>query len=551
MNEIKDIISKYMRFATTYRGEVQNLINSALPEIKNSFVNIYGEENREEINKRFANIEIIVSPFNMMSICSCAGEEIVEFLKKKYPDEEIFSGLYTYSFNPELNKELDEIRVLMEPLKELESQYSKSEQYIRDKVMAEELPKFLSFVREVLGNEVGYDADIINKIINKLVANPLDIQKINVFCSQNNTNNWLYMSQLVDGYNFLGIDVGNLICISKNLTDYTSEDFIADKNVLASLLLDDNVNRMVIPSESVHKIISYFNCFTKTVNNRVDAELYNEFFGIPPLGENLIGFSGIGSLFNYIGGYCEPCLIKNSIHSEVGSVVVINPYSIELSQIGGVLIHEINHALESYYDYSLENVYYLRSGWDTYGRNLGDHTRVEQVGEYRNLELFNEVINEKITLDVLNDLKFMSSNVIFSEYFGCLYNNAFFACDDFYNFYKEIIKKSRFSYDINILFDNIGKESFDKLTELFMLISEKVYSGDFVYEDVLKDFNAGIKTENTDFLGFVLSQVETILNQIKQNESLNVKTRGSINFYQILLLFSMIIVLFILMFFCL
>ena len=147
------------------------------------------------------------------------------------------------------------------------------------------------------------------------------------------------------------------------------------------------------------------------------------------------------------------------------------------------LIHELNHIFE----YTLlsidENIVEEISGWDLIKSRLASDSRepvntLAPEGEKRQYELLSEVVNELIAEKIT---KMMHDNGIYilddAEHYrnsgGCLYTRFENLIHDFLEEYWDLIIESRKNNNIHVLLDQIGKENFDELADLFTKVNER------------------------------------------------------------------------------
>ena len=134
-----------------------------------------------------------------------------------------------------------------------------------------------------------------------------------------------------------------------------------------------------------------------------------------------------------------------------------------------VIVHELNHLLESHIiSYTKEGCFHT-SGWNMNETHIQkNHCFSENNCPY---ELFNEVINERIAQDIsklmIENKMFAfdeAENVSFSNY--STYEIYFCLIEEFYKEYQEEIIESRFQGNLAILLAKIGQENFENMNYL-------------------------------------------------------------------------------------
>lgn len=134
-----------------------------------------------------------------------------------------------------------------------------------------------------------------------------------------------------------------------------------------------------------------------------------------------------------------------------------------------VIVHKLNHLLESHIiSYTKEGRFHT-SGWNRNETHIQkNHCFLENNCPY---ELFNEVINERIAQDIsklmIENKMFAfdeEENVSYSNY--STYEIYFCLIEEFYKEYQEEIIESRFQGNLAILLAKIGQENFENMNYL-------------------------------------------------------------------------------------
>lgn len=190
------------------------------------------------------------------------------------------------------------------------------------------------------------------------------------------------------------------------------------------------------------------------------------------------------------------------------------------------IIHELNHVIELSLTSIGENTYDAVCGWDivegTYNDTKQDADTINDR-KIRPYEMINEVINEAIAQEI-SELMHSKGIIIADDkektsYIGCTsYERTFFIVKDFYKEFKEVIIKSRRNGNIQALFDEVGKDNFEELNNLFTTYKENF--NEFSFGRTLMDRKAGNVTEKTKILEDILIRRDKILDKMRMHSAM-------------------------------
>ena len=189
----------------------------------------------------------------------------------------------------------------------------------------------------------------------------------------------------------------------------------------------------------------------------------------------------------YIEGvsYISSNFVKEEDEYVSYPILCINFSNYNSNSLDHTIVHELNHVLESCIGLVGENEYEFISGWDFTTANLnlvpGQEVNTLENRENRPYELFNEIINEIIAKEIS---KIMHEEKIYifddennSKYeYTTGYDFSKFLVEDFFNEFRDAIIKSRSNGNIEIIFNEVGKENFDALNELFHIYNDSFSS---------------------------------------------------------------------------
>ena len=144
--------------------------------------------------------------------------------------------------------------------------------------------------------------------------------------------------------------------------------------------------------------------------------------------------------------------------------IFINMARSEPEKLDMAIFHELNHLVEykplSITEESFEGI----SGWDPF-KSIYDGS-----DEEREYELFSEIINDLLAEKVARDFHSKGNSIVSdpkkAKYSVCGYRATTFLINEFFQRYYEQIVASR-SGNMEIIFDTVGKENFDGLNSLF------------------------------------------------------------------------------------
>ena len=142
------------------------------------------------------------------------------------------------------------------------------------------------------------------------------------------------------------------------------------------------------------------------------------------------------------------------------------------------IVHELNHLFELVLNKVNGKEYEMLVGWDYAGGQI-DNERKEEVEtinidkKKRQYELFNEIINELIAQGIC-ELMHNDGVTVFDEPGNSRYKHTtsyehyLVLVKDFFAEFKEPILESRRNRNIEVIFNEVGKENFDELNSLII-----------------------------------------------------------------------------------
>ena len=170
------------------------------------------------------------------------------------------------------------------------------------------------------------------------------------------------------------------------------------------------------------------------------------------------------------------CVSPNIILTEHGyemiPIVFVDFSMLESENKEHDIIHELNHVLELNLQSISEQEYNGTCGWDELSGKINQtHIETDNSDEKRKYELFNEIINELIAQEICDIHRKNNNEFIFDDQEHCKiknttsYERARFIVIDFFKEFKDKIIQSRGHGNIEIIYDEIGKENFAALND--------------------------------------------------------------------------------------
>ena len=215
---------------------------------------------------------------------------------------------------------------------------------------------------------------------------------------------------------------------------------------------------------------------------------------------NIVERDGVYSIFPLIGICCD-CQSDHLDHR---------------------IVHELNHLFELSLVRANNKEYQYTCGWETLTSTITDEPEdIDTINfdrDPRKYELFNEIINELIAQDISEGMWKENQHVFNTEERakiknGTSYEQTFFLVKDFFNEYKKIIIESRRNGNIDLILNEVGKENFDELNDLFKIFNDN-FSGLRIY-NLYSNLKDGIENSQTRLYKELMIKRDIILEKMK------------------------------------
>ena len=178
------------------------------------------------------------------------------------------------------------------------------------------------------------------------------------------------------------------------------------------------------------------------------------------------------------GTFVNPNIRMTDEGYDTFSLFVISFNNLNDDALDHHIVHELNHLFELMLNKVNGKEYEMLVGWDYAGGQI-DNERKEEVEtvnidkKKRKYELFNEIINELIAQGIC-ELMHNDGVTVFDEPGNSRYKRTTSYEDylvlvkDFFAEFKEPILESRRNGNIEVIFNEVGKENFDELNSLII-----------------------------------------------------------------------------------
>ena len=462
------------------------------------YINEYNNKNRNNDNLeiKFRRVSELISKINPKITLSnfyqyLNDEEILNLVR----DSELIDKIYN-EYN-EFLKDYDSYIKYSESLKKLYSS-------IKKKYRKEFIQNNLDLLDDNLKN-------VINDYLDDKLYNFKDREKIEGIFGSGYGNGYLdFFSSVANDKLLNGRD------FEKKEIKYNRVKYFNSMGINLGSNYDDYVNANVsFPSvERVDKLINDKNKYNELAyqefikNTKSYIDIYKEQKDFDAINLNEpkdILFKGNSALAN------NSTYVREIDGSFALAPVVTIGIGYDLEGTDHKIIHEFNHLYELTLKGVMNNKAEYVCGWDIMEDDLTNDVSSNNKREY---ELFNEIINEKITQEICAKMQKNNIHIFNGQrdfmYKGLTsYEHTNFIVDSFFNEYKEDIIKSRSNGNMRHIFDVVGEDNFNAMNDLF-----------YVFQD--------------NFNGSKYYSLCSAISKINNNEELSDKDKDLIKKYQLI-----------------
>lgn len=458
---------------------------------------------REEVVEFLRNFDENVNASNLNALIDSGAFSFLgpileqyEMMKKHY--KERIEGLKPYQ------EYVDKSLKLKDELEDRE----KDQLYLEFIDLIPQNERELSLLEEKrTGHKIGFSMDVANSVVGLSLSYE---SKIEAFSEENSklllSGGWRADSIKRDRISFFksyGIDLGN------NYEDY----------------LNNESCKKLIPNEELVQRIKQRRgeAYTRFLNNYINSldgyvKTREKIDRLCLLDKN----DGINAkAYLNSRAFVSPNLVKKDGNYQLHSILCLNLGSL-LEYLDSALLHELNHVYELSLLSASESEIKVTSGWDVISERFSDKEDVvdiESDGKKRSYELLNEIINEIICQEI-HELMLSNEKTIFNEpnttkiHGGTSYENMLFLVKDFYRTYSKEIKESRKNGRVEYLFDVVGEENFNALSELLQEFYEQFPTGR--YFKVMDDLANKKDSKEINDLKLIIAKRDKILKKMQE-----------------------------------
>lgn len=511
-------------------------------EILNNRLNMTQEEFEElittkQLPERYQNKSAVVKDYimNVIDDSKIENDYKRQFSLAKSLLETIIPGINENNFEELLNndiieklmnvrdkieeaneKYLTELKPLQDEVKDIESLQRNLKDKLYREFLKENISLFPENLKEKIEKYLNDETSLLAYDIRKIVGLSLESDGyLNAFSddadnilSDSNSSSWKINSikkERINYFKTMGLDLGD---------DYDN------------YMRSEEARKLIPTKESIKKIIESKNSYLNKYNNIFYTSLERHKHLLSEIAE--IGFMDKDDPINamtYVEGVSY--ISSNFIRTEGGyisyPILCINFSNFNTSYLDHTIVHELNHVFESSMGLVGEHEYEFICGWDVTTENLniisGQEVNTLESRANRPYELFNEIINELIAQEI-SKIMHEENIYIFDEEdnstykYTTNYDYTKFLVQDFFDEFRDAIIESRSNGNIEVIFNEVGKENFDALNELFHIYNESFTGIKMV--NLYTSLQEGKETEATRLYYELIERRDRILENMRK-----------------------------------
>ena len=534
------------------------LFNDKLDIVIDAFVEFYGEDKRSYIEQRFKNILILkfCNTSNLESIISDIEDTLIKETFSLNENEFIYFQMMDVI--EALDKE-DEFSVSLfsDQARNMLFNGEKDSKVIIEKYKNGEYPLFSDFrvkYLELKEKLLPYEKLLIQE---KEREREIEKKYFRILISE---YRHLFNDDEVSKFEEWGFSYGNIATFLGNSLSYsnfpfgkTSEDMLNDSETvdwriesikedrvrflqqydfnLGDILNEPTYEDYLNNEESYAFILRMNDLFTEIENRKKEINelrVKELVYGLRDYIEcqSIIESKGFVNKNDALGSMvyqspiscCELNFTRDGDRFVESGLILMNA---GMTNIDQTLIHELNHAYETFVLQLSGSGSVSLTGWDTeqnifYDRKM--ETAEIYTGITRPYELMSEYINDRIS-DEIKDIMYSKGNYIVentNKKSGSSYRFVDFLLEDFYQDFKPIIIQSRSGGNIQYIHDMLGKDNFDELNNLvnkYFALFGFTFDGRIATGEYFK----GEINENSEKIGMLVSERDEILAKMHEH----------------------------------
>lgn len=458
---------------------------------------------REEVVEFLRNFDENVNASNLNALIDSGAFSFLdpileqyEMMKKHY--KERIEGLKPYQ------EYVDKSLKLKDELEDRE----KDQLYLDFIDLIPQNERELSLLEEKrTGHKIGFSMDVANSVVGLSLSYE---SKIEAFSEENSklllSGGWRADSIKRDRISFFksyGIDLGN-----------NYEDYLNNESCKKLIPNEELVQR--IKQRRGEAYTRFLNNYINSLDGYVKTREKIDRLGLLDKNDGINAKAYLNSR-----AFVSPNLVKKDGNYQLHSILCLNLGSL-LEYLDSALLHELNHVYELSLLSASESEIKVTSGWDVISERFSDKEDVvdiESDGKKRSCELLNEIINEIICQEI-HELMLSNEKTIFNEpnttkiHGGTSYENMLFLVKDFYRTYSKEIKESRKNGRVEYLFDVVGEENFNALSELLQEFYEQFPTGR--YFKAMDDLANKKDSKEINDLKLIIAKRDKILKKMQE-----------------------------------
>ena len=478
--ELINSLKKKMDFEyeNYYIINANSLLKSIIPEISSENFEEYIDS--EEIKKLVQIAEMTIEKRKeydeyIEPYSKYINEALVESKKK-----ELFKTKYFYEL---IKENIDLIR---------EDKKKNLEEYFQDTNNSYKLDKYVQFIFGI--NNISLYSPLESfssqsEIILQEKETSFEAKKIK--------------SERIQYFKLLGIDLGN---------DY--EAYINNEEAKKLIPLKERVKEFLKVQEELQRKMQTDYYLSSSSYQQIREEIDSK--GL----ENKDDYYSPTIYIKDTGTCVSPNIIKRNNEYQLYPVVFIDCSNV-LNPIDHNIIHELNHLIEYEMLYTTEEEYEVISGWDSFTNEIrreNDIYEEDDEEEKREYELFNEIINELITQEICEKIRQNNTYIFETKETARFENQTSYEelsplVKDFFEEFKDIIIKSRHNGNIELIWNELGKENIERLNSIIQIFQQNFYKKNSF--KVLSDINNGIENEETILYKRLIFESQQLIEDMK------------------------------------